>query len=136
MRDQFGQRFRECREKAGLNGDQVGAVCRNKDGEPLSKGAISHWENGKAKPSYDNLLAAARLMGASLDYLCGISSSQGTTGLSRAALELAKRFDSIPESAQETVIRCLDWTTTMRGKRAITATDLVAAIMADKSIPR
>lgn len=75
MKDTFGQRFRECRERAGLTQDQIAAVCKNKDGQEVSRSAISGWENDKDRPTYENLFQAASRMGASVDYMMGLSRS-------------------------------------------------------------
>jgi transcriptional regulator with XRE-family HTH domain len=69
----FGQRHREVRKQAGLTQEEIAAVCKNRDGTPLSGSAISGWENDKDRPSFDNLYATASKMGASVDYLMGLS---------------------------------------------------------------
>lgn len=71
--DVFAERFKECRKKARLSQAAIAAVCegRNKD-EQMTRESVAAWERGKNKPSADNLIAAAKKMGASIDYICGL----------------------------------------------------------------
>lgn len=74
IKDLFSQRFREERERAGLTQDEIAIVCRNREGEPLSRAAIAQWEKADGtRPNFENLVAAARRLGVSIDYLAGLS---------------------------------------------------------------
>ena len=72
----FGEKFRKARNRAGLSQDDVGAACKNNDGEPLSRSAISQWEHDEAKPTFDNLVAALKLLNASADEVLGLSRTE------------------------------------------------------------
>ena len=59
----IGKFIAECRKKANLTQMQLAEKLGIKDR------AISKWENGKAMPSSDNLIALANLYDVSLDEL-------------------------------------------------------------------
>jgi transcriptional regulator with XRE-family HTH domain len=61
----FPLRLKAAREKRQLNQEQLAE--RSK----LQGSAISHFETGKRKPSFDNLKRLADALGVSTDYLLG-----------------------------------------------------------------
>ncbi len=125
MKDVFAIRFREERERAGLTQEDIATVCRNRSGEPLSSSAVAQWEQPDGtRPGYENLVAAARRINTSIDYLTGITDrlyeARETTaqydGLPDDALRLARRWGSLPPSAREAVQRLLDVMSKMSAK--------------------
>jgi transcriptional regulator with XRE-family HTH domain len=114
MKDIFAERFRAARKSAGLTLDDIAEVCHNRAGEAPSRAAIAQWEkqNG-TRPSFENLIAAARRLGVSIDYLTGLTNSPPPYGglhaseevmhyraLSQEAIRLAEQWDRLPPSAQ------------------------------------
>lgn len=73
MKDVFAERFKQERKIANLTLDDIADVCKNRDGQSLSRAAVSMWEKqGGVRPSFENLVAAARKMNVSVDYLVGL----------------------------------------------------------------
>lgn len=114
MKDIFAERFRAARKSAGLTLDDIAEVCHNRAGETPSRAAIAQWEkeNG-TRPSFENLISAARRLGVSIDYLTGITNSPVPAGslqageeimhyraLSQEAVRMAEQWDRLPPSAQ------------------------------------
>lgn len=92
----FGQRLRQARNAAGLTQDDLAAVCKNKEGDGLTRSAVSNWEKDKDKPSFDNLVATIRRLGKHGDanYLLGFSDDQGNI-VDRTAIDEAHLTDCI-----------------------------------------
>lgn len=61
----FPERLRAARDLRGLNQDQLA------ERSGLQGSAISHFETGGRKPSFDNLKRLADALGVSTDYLLG-----------------------------------------------------------------
>lgn len=61
----FGQKLKTARELRGLNQEQLA------DRSGLQASAISHFETGNRKPSFENLKKLADALGVSTDYLLG-----------------------------------------------------------------
>jgi transcriptional regulator with XRE-family HTH domain len=61
----FPKRLKAARELRGLSQDQLAERSR------LQGSAISHFETGSRKPSFDNLKRLADALGVSTDYLLG-----------------------------------------------------------------
>jgi transcriptional regulator with XRE-family HTH domain len=61
----FPTRLKAAREKRQLNQEQLAERAK------LQASAISHFETGKRKPSFDNLKRLADALGVSTDYLLG-----------------------------------------------------------------
>ena len=77
----FAERLKQERQLAKLSQDDIADVCLNRDGQPLSRAAVSLWEKpGGNKPTFENLVAIAKRLSASIDYLVGLSDKkeQGT----------------------------------------------------------
>jgi transcriptional regulator with XRE-family HTH domain len=64
----FPARLKSARDLRGLNQDQLAAR------SGLQSSAISHFETGGRKPSFDNLKRLADALGVSTDYLLGRTS--------------------------------------------------------------
>ena len=117
--DLFAKRFKQARESAKLRQEDVAAVCVGKDGEPISRVAVAQWEkpNSPTRPTVDNLAAAAKRMGASVDYLMGLSDDpKGAVGLSDDALQVARVWDGLPASVKDDVLHALQWSVTQKNK--------------------
>ncbi|MDE2111107.1 MAG: helix-turn-helix transcriptional regulator [Alphaproteobacteria bacterium] len=61
----FPDRLKQAREKRGMRQEQLA------ERASLQGSAISHFETGKRKPSFDNLRRLADALGVSTDYLLG-----------------------------------------------------------------
>jgi transcriptional regulator with XRE-family HTH domain len=64
----FSARLKAARELRGLNQDQLA------ERSGLQSSAVSHFETGGRKPSFDNLKRLADALGVSTDYLLGRTS--------------------------------------------------------------
>jgi transcriptional regulator with XRE-family HTH domain len=71
---QFSDRLRRAREERGLSQAQLG----EKAG--LQAAAISHFENGRRSPSFDNLRALADALNIATDDLLGRTTKTTATG--------------------------------------------------------
>jgi len=132
----FSNRLRKARIDKGMTQTDLGEVCRDRYGNPATHSTISQYEKGLTTPTVENLMAMARALEVSIDWLLGNSGTFVGRSLSPDAIRLAKEFDALPKQAQETIVRCMSWTHRMSKKRIITASDLVQAILADTTIPR
>ena len=131
MKDLFAERFRGMRQQAGLTLDDIAEVCLNRSGEAPSRAAIAQWEKADGtRPSFDNLVAAAKRMRVSIDYLTGLTDNPAMTTafyaseklaeyrtLSAEAYALARQWDRLPPAAQRAIRELLDTMKTMTEKR-------------------
>lgn len=99
----FPARLKAAREKRGL--DQEGLAKKAK----LNPTAISHFEAGRRKPSFDNLKRLAEALSVTTDYLLGRAemeredASRGATGsVSAGALFRGVDFDNLTADDLET----------------------------------
>lgn len=72
----FHERFREARRAAGLSQDDIAEVCKNDDGEPLNKAAVSNWERAENLPTISNFISALHRIGpkhADANYILGLT---------------------------------------------------------------
>jgi transcriptional regulator with XRE-family HTH domain len=81
----FGDRLRQARNAAKLNGDTLGSRLG------VSKQTISHWENGRYEPSLEQLLGLCAELGVSADWLLGLDNQ----ALSADAVQEARVFDAL-----------------------------------------
>ena len=65
----------------------------------LKPAAISHFETGERKPSFENLIKLADALGVSMDYLFGRGSEHAST----ASSELLRDFEKLSLKDQEVV---------------------------------
>lgn len=87
--DLFPRRLRAARDKRQL--DQAGLA--EKAG--LQASAISHFETGSRKPSFDNLRRLAEALDVSTDYLLGrVAEPKGFTGASK----LHRHYDALSDA--------------------------------------
>lgn len=132
MKDLFAERFRETRRRSGLTLDDIAEVCLNRAGEAPSRAAIAQWEKqGGTRPSFENLVAAARRMKVSLDYLTGLTDNPSMANammasenqaeyrtLSAEAYAIARQWDRLPPAVQRTIRDLLDTMKEMAEKRS------------------
>lgn len=59
----FGEKLRSARQQAGFSQEQLSEKLH------VSRSAVAKWETGKGMPDIENLKAASRLLGVSIDYL-------------------------------------------------------------------
>ena len=67
--DTFSERLKEIRK---LSGDSQKSLAKKLY---VSQGAVSMYEQGQARPSYETLLEICKLYGTSADYLLGLTDS-------------------------------------------------------------
>ena len=125
----FGARLKRARTAQGLKQRELASVCRSGQGKPATHSTVSQWEKGDTKPDFDNLLAIAKKLGVSVDWLLGHEAGYGGRSLSREAIELAAAYDQLPKQAQETVKRCLTWASDMADKKQTTAMTMLQHIL-------
>jgi len=90
--DVFPERLRAARDKRGLNQEELAGRAG------LQPSAISHFETGKRKPSFDNLRRLADALDATTDYLLGrVSELTGLAGADR----LHRNFDRLTSDDQD-----------------------------------
>lgn len=76
--DVFPERLRTAREYRGLNQGELAAR------SGLQPSAISHFETGTRKPSFDNLHLLAETLDVTIDYLLGrVNDIKGLAGADR-----------------------------------------------------
>jgi transcriptional regulator with XRE-family HTH domain len=74
----FPERLRSAREYRGLTQRQLAAKCG------LQPSAISHFETGTRKPSFDNLHRLAETVDVTIDYLLGrVAQFKSLSGMDR-----------------------------------------------------
>jgi len=85
----------------------------NSRGDTLTPAAVSNWERNKFVPELDHLIAAAKLMGASIDDLVGI----GAWGVRESDERYQKeseyqkviaRLEGLTPEAKRTVLRLIE----------------------------
>ncbi len=123
----FGSRFRKAREDAGLSQEDIAAVCRNRKGEELTRAAVSYWEKDKERPSFENLVAAAKRLNVSIDYLVGRTPE--VSGISAEAVKFAQQWEALPRDARESVSGYLRWARAMEGKKQIDYREIIKKLM-------
>ena len=104
-KDRFSGHLQQIRQSKGLS---QGDLAKRTGLKPA---AISHFETGQRKPSFDNLIKLADALGVSMDYLFGRDASDGST----PAGELLQDFERLSPKDQE-VIR--DMAQVLLGKNA------------------
>lgn len=94
--DVFPERLRAAREKRGLSqGDLAGRA-------GLQASAISHFETGTRKPSFDNLRRLADALDVTTDYLLGrVTDAQALAGADRLHRHLDRLTSEDREVAEE-----------------------------------
>jgi transcriptional regulator with XRE-family HTH domain len=102
----FRRRILEVREKRGLTQAELG------ERAGLPPAAISHFETGGRKPSFENLVKLAEALRVSTDYLLGRSAEMG------GGAELEAIFRDLSQESEEDqdFIRDLLQTRKKRGK--------------------
>lgn len=130
----FSVRLKLERERAGLTQDNIAEVCKNPDGEMVTRSTVSQWEkqNGP-KPRFHNLIAVAKRLEISLDYLIGFSNRReinhrATTlnaaeetaaydKLSENAIRMAGKWQALPPEARSAIEVLLNSMSSSNSKR-------------------
>ena len=92
-KDHFPEHLKHIRDSKDLS---QGDLARRTGLQPA---AISHFETGERKPSFDNLIKLADALGVSMDFLFGRDAGHAST----ASGELLKGFEKLPPKDQEVV---------------------------------
>ena len=97
-----GLRIRSARKSAGMSQEELGRKLG------IGKSSVSEWESGKHPIPMDVMDQIAEILNVSVPHLMGWDLSQGDgliseTHLSPAALDVARRYDTLPEQAQKLI---------------------------------
>ena len=96
--DQFPQRLRAARELRELSQGRLA------DRAKLQASAVSHFETGARKPSFDNLRRLADALGVTTDYLLGrVPDPVGLTGAERIYRNLGHLTGSDRRTAEDMI---------------------------------
>src|SRR5260370_39399386 len=99
--DIFPERLRTARETRGFSQGELAARAG------LQPSAISHFETGTRKPSFDNLRRLADALEASTDYLLGRVSE--LTGLATGAEKLHRHYGQLTSGDREVADRMVEF---------------------------
>ena len=92
----FPERLRTAREKRGLNQGELASRAR------FQASAISHFETGNRKPSFDNLRRLADALEVTTDYLLGrVTDAQTLAGADRLHRHLDRLTSDDREMAED-----------------------------------
>jgi len=83
-KDRFSEHLQQIRQAKGLS---QGDLAKRTGLKPA---AISHFETGQRKPSFDNLIKLAEALGVSMDYLFGGDSKHASTASSKLLQDFEK----------------------------------------------
>lgn len=101
LSDIFPERLRTAREKRGLSQGELAARAG------LQPSAISHFETGTRKPSFDNLRRLADALEATTDYLLGRVSE--LTGLATGAEKMHRHYDQLTTDDRAVADRMIEF---------------------------
>ena len=96
----IGSRIRSARKSAGMSQEELGKRL------DIGKSSISEWESGKRALPIDVVEQISEILGVSVPYLMGWDEETVATksiGLSPAALDVARRYDHMSETAQRLI---------------------------------
>ena len=94
----FPERLRAARELRDLNQGQLADLAN------LQPSAVSHFETGSRKPSFDNLRRIADALDVTTDYLIGrVSGPTGLAGAERIHRHLGELTASDRQAAEEMI---------------------------------
>ena len=99
--DIFPERLRAAREKRGLTQGELA------ERAGLQPSAISHFETGTRKPSFDNLRRLADALEATTDYLLGRVSE--LTGLATGAEKLNRHYGQLSSGDRQVADRMVEF---------------------------
>lgn len=89
----FASRLQQVRKKRELNQDELAS----KAGLPST--AISHFESGTRKPSFDNLRKLSDALEVSIDYLMG--RTENMSGAQAAEAEIFRDYENLTDDDRE-----------------------------------
>jgi len=92
-KDRFREHLQHIRQTKGLS---QGDLAKRTGLKPA---AISHFETGQRKPSFDNLIKLADALGVSMDFLFGGGSEHAST----ASRKLLRDFEKLSPRDQDVV---------------------------------
>ena len=101
---EFKYRIRDLRNESGLSGQQLANTIQlPPPRKPLTRHAVSAWENGHSFPEVDTCIKLCKIFDCSMDYLLGLSDNRhGDVGLSKDESELIETVRKLrPEQAKE-----------------------------------
>lgn len=94
----FPQRLRAARELRGLNQAQLAQFAK------LQPSAVSHFETGMRRPSFDNLKKLADALDVTTDYLLGrVDDPSGLAGAERIHRHLSQLKGSDRKTAEDMI---------------------------------
>ena len=99
--DVFPERLRAARETRGLSQAELAEKAH------LQASAISHFETGTRKPSFDNLRRLADALDATTDYLLGRTSE--LTGLATRAEKLHRHYGQLTSSDRQVAEQMMEF---------------------------
>lgn len=95
-------RFKECREAAGLEQKQVALSLG------IKPPSVSDWENGKSKPTIENLIKLAELCHVTVDELLGVAAPQQRDHLTADERELLMAYRAAEPAFREEAVAMLE----------------------------
>ena len=109
--DQFSQRLRAARELRDLSQGKLASRAE------LQASAVSHFETGARKPSFDNLRKLADALEVTTDYLLGrVSDPVGLAGAERIHRNLGQLTGSDRKTAEDMIEMLANRALQRRGK--------------------
>ena len=96
----IGRRIKSARKSAGMSQEALG------DRLGIGKSSISDWESGKRAIPIDTVEQISEILGVSVQYIMGWVEEPAvrkSTGLSPAALDVARRYDTLSEASQRLI---------------------------------
>lgn len=113
-------RYKEARLRAGLS-QKAAAISLG-----VKPPSMSDWENGKALPTHDHLVAMATLYGTTTDYLTGASDTkekQPAVNNSELKTKTLNRLSALPDSVLLKILDLLEAIQEYRAPGSGSATD-------------
>lgn len=96
----IGSRIRSARKSAGMSQEELGNRL------DIGKSSISEWESGKRALPIDVVEQISEILNVSVQYIMGWNEEPAirkSTGLSPAALEVARHYDTLSETSQKLI---------------------------------
>ena len=96
----LSENIRNARLKAGLNQEELATMIG------VKKATISLYENGAREPDALKIVAIAKALNVSGDYLLDFPAQSPQMDLSPEALALARRYDEIQDPLDRKMVEC------------------------------
>lgn len=94
--EEFGARLRNAMESQKVTQQRMADACG------ITPGAVSSWWSGRSLPTIENLVAISRILGTTIDWLCGVES--GDMALEKSEKRLLKFFRGCDEQGKRDII--------------------------------